>query len=252
MSTPSRSTQPDLSGLPPRLRERLERELGRSTPAPSSSIRNWLIGVSVVATLGIALILMQRFGAIDWPILRGAAGGSASHSSGPEGALKTPAGTDPTAALIDSLKREVDAAKHPAPVKPASTSKDVSQPSHAREENPGETGTKEAPVPPPAVTDKAATTESPATDAGEAEPSTYFGLSVASYLDIDRAREEKDKFVQSTTLPGVVTPFAEDGSTVYRVVLGKWATAGDAERASNALMERGLISEAHVVTISRK
>jgi hypothetical protein len=49
-----------------------------------------------------------------------------------------------------------------------------------------------------------------------------------------------------------VTPFTEDGSTVYRVVLGKWATAGDAERASNALMERGLISEAHVVTISRK
>jgi hypothetical protein len=47
-------------------------------------------------------------------------------------------------------------------------------------------------------------------------------------------------------------PYTDDGSTMYRVVLGKWATAGDAERASNALMERGLISEAHVVTIPRK
>jgi hypothetical protein len=242
----ARSTQPDLSGLPPRLRERLERELGRSTPAPNMSMRNFLIGVSIVATLGIVLILMQRFGAIDWPILRGAAGGRASHSTGPEGAVKGTTGVDQTAALIDSLKREVDNAKHAAPVRPAST-REVSQPTTTRTEKPVETA--ETPTPPPAAVEKGADKTAEAT---EPEASTYFGIGVASYLDIDRAREEKDKFVSSTTLPGVVMPYTDDGSTMYRVVLGKWATAGDAERASTALMDRGLISEAHVVTIPRK
>ena len=213
------------------------------------SIRNWLIGVSVVATLGIVLILMQRFGAIDWPILRGAAG-HASHGSGPAGAVNSPTTGDPTAALIDSLKREVETAKHPAPVRPASTGKDVSQPSHVKE-TPAGSGTNETPVT-PAATEKPTTETAKAADTPEPEPSTYFGLSVASYLDIDRAREEKDKFVQSTTLPGIVMPYTDEGSTMYRIVLGRWASAGDAERASNALMERGLISEAHVVTIPKK
>jgi hypothetical protein len=39
---------------------------------------------------------------------------------------------------------------------------------------------------------------------------------------------------------------------MYRVVLGKWANTGDAERASSALMDRGLITEAHVVPIPKK
>jgi len=248
---PVRSTEADLSGLPPRLRERLEREMGRSAPAATSkSLRNWLIGVGVVATLGIALILMQRFGAIDWPILRGAAGGQESHSSGPQGVLKPTGGSD-QAALIDSLKREVDAARRSATLKPAATGKDVSLPSPPKEVNPAEVGTKETPVPPPANTEKPATTEK-ATDTNQPDSGTYFGIGVASYLDMDRAREEKDKFVQSTTLPGEVVPYTDEGSTMYRVVRGKWATAGDAERASNALMDRGLITEAHVVTVPKK
>jgi hypothetical protein len=247
---PVRSTEADLSGLPPRLRERLERELGRNAMAPSSSLRNWLIGVSVVAILGIALILMQRFGAIDWPILRGAAGTRASHSNGPEGGLNTASHGDPTAALIDSLKREVETAKRSATVKPAAVAKDVSEPKrHA--DKPEDVGTAETPVPPPANAATAATATQ-AKDTTEPESNTNFGIGVASYLDIDRAREEKDKFVQSTTLPAVVVPFAEDGSTMYRVVLGRWATSGDAERAANALMERGLITEARVVMIPRK
>ena len=240
---PARGSQPDLSGLPPRLRERLEREMGRNTTAASStSLRNWLIGVGVVATLGIALILMQRFGAIDWPILRGAAGGHTTNSTG--SALKSGVSGDQTAALIDSLKREVDAAKHTPPVKAAAT-KEVSEP--AREPAP-------EPAPPPKATEKPA--EKPVADAKSTDTTpdsgTFFGIGVASYIDIDKAREEKDKFVQSTTLPGDVVPYEDDGSTMYRVVLGKWATAGDAERASTALMERGLITEAHVVTIPKK
>jgi len=249
VSSPSRgASQPDLSGLPPRLRERLERELGHKAPAPMP-LRNWLIGVSVAATLAVALILMQRFGAIDWPILRGAAGhASTGSSSGHDGALLTPSKGDPTAALIDSLKREVDAAKHTPPVRPASTSSSsATQPTHAHEDKPVEPAKTETP-PTTGGGDAAATT----TDTQEPETNTHFGLGVASYLDADRAREEKDKFVQATTLPGEVMPYKDEGTTMYRVVLGRWATAGDAERAANALMERGLISEARVVTIPRK
>jgi type II secretory pathway predicted ATPase ExeA len=243
VAQPTRSTEADFSGLPPRLRERLERELGRTTAAPSPSLRNSLIGVGVVATLVIALILMQRFGAIDWPILRGAAGGRASQSNGPAGALNTTAHGDPTATLIDSLKREVETAKRSAAVKPAAVAKDVTE--RARPDKPEEVGSAATPVP-------ANAEKTTAKDSTEPESNTNFGIGVASYLDIDRAREEKDKFVQATTLPGVVIPFSEDGSTMYRVVLGRWATSGDAERASNALMERGLITEARVVMIPRK
>jgi type II secretory pathway predicted ATPase ExeA len=236
-----RGSQPDLAGLPPRLRERLEREMGRNaTAASSKSLRNWLIGVGVVATLGIVLILMQRFGAIDWPILRGAAGSRAEHTTGATGALKPNGSGDQTAALIDSLKREVDAAKHAAPVKAASTTKEVSEPAHSAPE----------PAPPPVAKEKPAETKAAETPAPE--PDTFFGIGVASYIDIDKAREEKDKFVQSTSLPGDVVPYDDEGSTMYRVVLGKWATAGDAERASTALMDRGLITEAHVVTLPKK
>src|SRR5262249_44033696 len=67
------SSRPDLSGLSPRVRELLERELKREDASPMP-LRSWLITASVIATLGIALILMQRFGVIDWPALRGAAG----------------------------------------------------------------------------------------------------------------------------------------------------------------------------------
>jgi hypothetical protein len=241
---PAQSNQPDLSGLPPRLRERLEREFGRQPGWQSATLRNWLIGISAVAALTITLILMQRFGAIDWPFLRGAAGTRTSQHA--TGSVQAPATVDPTAALIDSLKREVESARHAAPVRQASTPKEVSQ-APTRAANPDEVGTAATPVPPPVTAEKSA-------KAAEVAPEsdTVFGIGVASYLDIDRAREEKDRFAQATTLPSVVVPYNDEGSTMYRVVLGRWATASDAERAANALMEKGAITEARVLAIPRK
>jgi type II secretory pathway predicted ATPase ExeA len=244
VASPAPSSQPDLSGLPPRLRERLEREFARQPAGSSVTLRNWLIGISAVAALSITLILMQRFGAIDWPFLRGAAGSSSPHATG---AVQAPAHVDHTAALIDSLKREVESAKQAAPVRPASTPKEVSQLTPTRPAKPDEVGSAETPVPPPAADEKPA-----AAKAAEPESDTVFGIGVASYLDIDRAREEKDRFAQATTLPSVVVPYNDEGSTMYRVVLGRWATAGDAERAANALMEKGAITEARVLAIPRK
>ena len=241
------NAQPDLTGLPPRLRERLERELSREEASPASPVRNILIGVSILATLVIMLVLMQRFGAIDVPFLRGAAGSHASSgaNTSQDGALLTPDTQDPTAALIDSLKREVESARHTNSLRTASTPNSV------------ETARRSTPV----VDDFKPSTETPVPAAGASEaaasatPSesaTHFGVGVAAFLDADRARIEKDRLMKDTTLPGVVVPFRDAGTTMYRVVLGRWATSDDAEKAANALMERGMINEARVVTIPKR
>jgi hypothetical protein len=249
---------PGTANLPPRLRERLEQDLAR-TEATKSPLRNWLIAVSVLATLGILLILMQRFGAIDVPILRGAAGSRASgpaNTNGPEGAVVTPGTQDPTAALIDSLKHEVEVAKRSASLHTASTPGSVAEPTRrvvtpatqvpARATTAG-TGTHATPK---------RTTRTPdssgASASAESSNGPHFGVGVAEFLDADRASTEKDRLSHDTALPAVVLPFNDEGTTMYRVVLGRWSTQADAESAASALMERGLISEANVVRIPHK
>jgi type II secretory pathway predicted ATPase ExeA len=238
----------DLSGLPPRLRARLERELSLEETG-ASPLRNWLIAVSVLATLMIMLILMQRFGAIDVPFLRGPAGSQATHSPASDmgGELLTPASEDPSAALIDSLRREVETARDKAAVHTASTPASVAQPART----PAAAvdtyiPSSETPVPPSLSAPDSGATGS-ATDSG-----MHYGVGVASFLDADRARGERLRLSRDTTLPGVVVPFRDSGTTMYRVVLGRWSTAADAETAANALMERGLINEARVVQIPRR
>jgi hypothetical protein len=252
---PAAPAQPDLAGLPPRLRERLERELSREETGVSPT-RNLLIAASVLATLGIMLVLMQRFGAIDVPFLRGLAGtrvqSSQSGAGGPEGNELTPpdAAVDPTAALIDSLKREVEKGKQSAAVRTASAPESVSRPARASEAPDTFKPDPATPVPAP----NSATTSSgtPAVAAETDASAAHFGVGVAAYLDADRARAEKDRLSRDTTLPGQVMPFKDGGTTMYRVVVGRWATSGDAEKAANALMERGLINEARVVQIPKR
>jgi type II secretory pathway predicted ATPase ExeA len=246
-----------MMNLPPRLRERLENDMARAE-GTTSPVRSWLIAISVIATLGIMLILMQRFGAIDVPFLRGAAGGRAAapaNTSGPEGSVVAPGTTDPTAALIDSLKHEVEVAKHSASLHTASTPGNVAETTRrvvepARQES--------AHVVTPATTAHSSTrhgTRTPdssrAVAPAESANAPHFGVGVASFLDADRASTEKDRLAHDTSLPGLVMPFSDAGTTMYRVVLGRWSSQADAESAANALMERGLINEANVVRIPR-
>jgi hypothetical protein len=250
--------QPGTANLPPRLRERLEQDLAR-TESAKSPMRTWLIAVSVLATLGIMLILMQRFGAIDVPMLRGAAGSRASSpasTNGPDGAAVTPGAQDPTAALIDSLKHEVEVAKRSASLHTASTPGSLAEPSRrvappagqeaARTTTSG-TGTHSSPKHAARTPDS-----SGAVASAESSSGPHFGVGVAEFLDAERASTEKDRLSHDTTLPGVVMPFNDEGTTMYRVVLGRWSTQADAESAASALMERGLINEANVVRIPRK
>ena len=254
MAAPQRVGQADLAGLPPRLRERLERELAHEESG-ASPVRNGLIAISVFATLVIMLVLMQRFGAIDVPFLRGVAGTRVPSSTGEPLGVDGTDGTssktalDPTAALIDSLKREVEKARRTPAVRTASAPESVGRPARAQVATPDNFKPDAAtPVPVAAANtlEPAASTTPP--DANE----SHFGVGVAAYLDADRARVEKDRLSRDTTLPGQVVPFRDGGTTMYRVVVGRWSTSGDAEKAANALMERGLINEARVVQIPKR
>jgi len=254
--TPAPRAADDFSGLPPRLRERLERELARDDSA-APPMRNWLIGVSVLATLGIVLLLMQRFGAIDVPLLRGAAGTHANRTSldGPEGLLTPPVTTtpevatpaDPTTALIDSLRREVESAKTAAQLESTSSTSVAAQPARTRPAHtstPAATGT--------AVAVKSAPTTSAPVPADVPAGAAAYGVGVASYLDEVRANTERDRYAADTALPATVMPYNDAGTTMFRVVLGRWASSNEADRNANVLMERGLINEARVVQLPKK
>jgi len=267
-------TPPDTGALPPRLRDRLERELARDDGG-MPPLRGWLIAVSVLATVGIILILMQRFGAIDVPILRGPAGTHASRtgSDAPEGGL-APAGAAGAAgaAAADSLAARTASPPPVAPVRVSSSRRPAAPPARSRvTSSPGETGGADTPVPAPgtrAATSPAAsepatrptsggTTAPRATSAAPAASApavsaSAFGVGVASYLDEGRANVERDRLTSETSLPALIVPYQDAGTTMYRVVLGRWGSAAEAERAANDLMERGSINEARVMRLPRR
>ena len=58
---------------------------------------------------------------------------------------------------------------------------------------------------------------------------------------------ERDRVGGVTGLPGIVAPRDDGGTTVYRVILGKFASRGAAERKAQALMDSSLVREANVV-----
>jgi hypothetical protein len=257
------SPAPSRAALPGRLQDKLNSEIEREESV-TPTIRNVLIAVSVVATIGIMLILMQRFGAIDVPILRGMAGTHASRQGSGEsqGAL-TPQQTDHTAALIDSLKREVETAKQGSGVRPAAATQNPPVPRTrpavppvpgSRSSAPATNRGTAAPATSNAgnaETSSSASGDAPTTTPAPAQSTTHFGIGVVSYLDEERAKQESTRLATETVLPAVVMPYRDAGTTMYRVVIGRWTNVAEAERNANTLMERGVINEARVVTVPR-
>ena len=80
-------------------------------------------------------------------------------------------------------------------------------------------------------------------------PSTDgFGIAVGTYLDEARAKSELDRLSGATALSGVVAPTSDGG---FRVILGKYASRGAADRKATALADSGLVREARVVARPR-
>ena len=79
-------------------------------------------------------------------------------------------------------------------------------------------------------------------------PTRYgYGISVGTFLAEDRADSERARLSATTGLPGIVAPTTEAGSTVYRVILGKFADRSVAENKAAALLESGRVREALVM-----
>jgi len=85
----------------------------------------------------------------------------------------------------------------------------------------------------------AAAPPAPATDG--------FGVAIGTYMSEDRANGERDRLMGVTGLEGLVTPRDDGGTTVYRVILGKFPSRAAAERRGQALMDSSLVREANVV-----
>jgi cell division septation protein DedD len=83
-----------------------------------------------------------------------------------------------------------------------------------------------------------------------AAPQGVFGVAVGTYLDEDRANQEMTKLIASTKLPAQVLTVTEDGTSLYRLVMGSFESRQKAERSASSLIERGLVDEARVVPLS--
>lgn len=82
--------------------------------------------------------------------------------------------------------------------------------------------------------------------AGPPTPHGY-GIAVGTFLIEDRASSERARLSAATGLPGIVAPTTEAGSTVYRVILGKFTDRSVAENKAAALLESGKVNEALVM-----
>jgi Flp pilus assembly protein TadG len=97
-------------------------------------------------------------------------------------------------------------------------------------------------------TKPAATAPAAATPAApKAPPTDGVGIAVGEYMMEDRANAEKDKLSATTGLAGKVVPINDGGTTMYRVILGKWSSRAAAEARAAALIDSSVVHEAKVV-----
>jgi len=97
----------------------------------------------------------------------------------------------------------------------------------------------------------AATKPKPAgSSAARASASTY-GVGVAEYLDADRANVERDRLASLSHLPATVVSYQDAGTTMYRVVLGRYPSSGAADKAATDIMSRLGVGEARPVLLAK-
>ncbi len=92
---------------------------------------------------------------------------------------------------------------------------------------------------------------SPAPAAPRTEEAVTYGLGVASFLDRDRAEQERSRLAAASGLPTAVMPYTDEGTTKFRVVIGHYASHGAAEDAAVAIMEKLGVNEAQPLVLSR-
>ena len=265
------------AAMPPGLRAKLDDDLDEDLESflPRTSSRGLLITSLVVVALVLTAIALVRFGVITGlPFLPGTpahAPAPASAPAAPVAAVPAPLDSAAHAAAADSAAKALAGAAHEtaAPGSPAPGA--AVTPGVAKSEPPSkgaaggavaaapvtakpvteapaaEKPAAEKPATDKATTPKPAATATPANSAKPAPAGATFGISVATYLDADRAKAEKAKLAASTGMPVAVQEAREGGTSVYHLVLGGFDSRTSAEDAATDLIKRGLVEEARIV-----
>ena len=225
----------DLSGLPARLREKIADDISREERTHQRT--PIVLAAVAIAAIAFGLVLAQRFQLIDVPFMRPIAGMA---SAGKPALIPPPAAlvaSVPDTAAVDTTRAFTDT---------TSTS-------------PDDAGTASVAAPPSASAKPAESSKPPATAAlrptqsnTSAGPDTLvFGIGVGSYLDRDRARAERDLLSARSGLPGQVIAFKSSGTTMFRIVLGRYPSNAAATRAASEFVETYGVDEAQPLLLSR-
>jgi type II secretory pathway predicted ATPase ExeA/cell division protein FtsN len=227
--------RPEPPPLPPRLREKLERESADAERSVRSPMP-WLIGLAVLAAVVVTGSLWLRYRKA--PTAESTPASTAVQSESPAAAT-TPNVDAPAESTLGST---------PSAPPAAATTTGASledQPGPRRESTSPMAG---APAPSPATPPMSAPV---ATPAALAERPMRYGVVVRTYLARERAEEERTRLAGASGLPSRVLAVSEGGTEVYRVVLGLWESRPAAERAASDLIGSGLVNEARVVSMGR-
>ena len=224
----SRAESATISPLPQRLRDKLEQEIA----AEASSRRGampWIVGIVAIALAATGVVLAQRFGAIDVPALRGIAGAPAvaDTTHGSVGVPAAAAAPAPEPAATDSVANNSALTAAAAPSEPAAVGVPAAGTSTLAQVG-------EATKPPPPT---------------RRTSSNIYGIAIGNYLDEERANQESARLADLTGMPGHILRYADDGTPMFRVILGNFSDEAAAERAADRLLARPGVREARVVVL---
>jgi cell division protein FtsN len=171
--------------------------------------------------------------------------------SRPKAPSQAPAASQPTVPeTTPTATNEVPSAGAPQASAPQPSSPPVASSAPAARPTPGPARSTSPPPSTVATTARTAATTPISSPVKPAAPVRTFGIVVATYINEDRATTEREKLGQSTGLPTRISTAQEDGSEVYRVVVGSFGDRRRAEQAASDLVARGLINEARITSFA--
>jgi cell division protein FtsN len=249
----------DLSGLSPRLRAKIAKDIERDEqPSPALPIA---IGLMTIAALVIGLLVWQRVHhAHDATVRASATADSIARSAAQR---EPPLGA---AALTHSESLRVARRAHADSLRrrPVMGSAPVTATPRPVETKAQEKAHEKAPAPAvdaaPASDSAGADRSSVASNVAAAKPtatraartdSLVFCVGVSSFIERTQAEVERDRVAVLTGLPGRVVPYRDGANTMYRVVVGTYPSNGAAEKAATSLMAQYGLAEAQPLLLDR-
>ncbi len=213
--------------LPPRLRNKLADE--EESPTGRRASRAWPIASLVIAAIAIAVLLVVRFS--PWSAPR--SGTVPAGANAPEGAVEAAPDTMGLFPPLNGLGA------------PGATNVQTTEPIPA----PSPAAGAGEPLGAPGL---AVGEPTPADTVRPPVPMQSFTIAVGTYLNEGRANAEKTRLGESTKLDTRVVTMAEDAVSMNRGLVGSYGDRSSAERAASDLVQRGLVLEARVVTVSKR